>query len=240
VLSVAADNVEIDLNGLKVEGDADIFAADVILVNGAQAVTVENGIVVGGGAGVRLASGSSQFSLRRLVLRGGRTGIGVASGSTHGIIEDNIVQDASDDGISVSGTGVRIRGNVISASINGIVVESCSACLISENSVQNPVVNGISINQGTGNLVLRNTISSAGTGIRVTQGGFHQIESNVLTDNSKFGLHLVSTSFQNVYRANTARSNGGTGCTNPSGNADFCDEGAGNTSHGDNYMPDKR
>ena len=78
--------------------------------------------------------------------------------------------------------------------------------------------------------------TTAGTGIRVGQGGYHLIEGNVRSDNTKHGLHLQASSFQNVYRSNTARNNNGNGCPGV-GNADFCDEGAANTSHGDNYMP---
>ncbi len=240
VLTITADNVHIDLNGFRIEGDADIFAADVILVSGGVAGTViENGTVVGGGAAIRLSTSSSQFILRDLLLRGGRTGVGVSSNSARGVIEDLIVENTSDNGISISGTGMHVRRNLVSAAINGIVVESCDACQVNGNTVQGASITGISINQGEGNLILGNTISGAGVGLRISQGGYHVVDRNVFVGNADFGLHLRNSSFENIYRANVARNNGGGACPG-TGNADYCDEGAGNTTAGDNFLPDLR
>jgi parallel beta-helix repeat protein len=237
---ITADHVHLDLNGFRVEGSADIFAADVIQVSGGVKGTfIENGTVVGGGAGVRLSTNTTQFVLRDLTIRGGRTGVGVASNSARGVIERNVIQECSDDGISVSGDGMTIRDNIVSASVNGIVVESCNSCRIVGNTVQNTAISAISVNQGAGNLILRNSVSNAAAGIRISQGGYHTVDSNLLSGNGGFGIHLRDTSFENVYRANVSRNNGGVGCTGV-GNADFCDDGANNTSSGDNFMPDLR
>ena len=83
-----------------------------------------------------------------------------------------------------------------------------------------------------------NAISGNGShGIEV-RGDFHQIENNLITGNAGFGLWFVSTSTDSVYRGNTARDNSGSGCTDPAGTADSCDDTiTSNTSHGNNYMP---
>lgn len=53
------------------------------------------------------------------------------------------------------------------------------------------------------------------------------------------GLEFSPNSSNNIFRRNTARGNGGEGCTNPPGNSDFCDNGVHNDSQGDNWMPDQ-
>ncbi len=236
VLTITASNVQLDLNGFRIEGDADIFAADVVLVSGVSGTVIENGAVVGGGAAIRLSTNSTQFVLRDLILRGGRTGIGVSSNSARGRIERVVVQATSDNGISISGTAMQVQNNVINSAINGIVVENCASCQVSGNTVRGASVSAISVNQGSGNLIFRNTISGATTGLRISQGGYHVVDGNVLSGNTSYGLHLRNTSFENVYRANVARNNGGGACPG-TGNADYCDEGAGNTSAGDNFLP---
>ena len=52
VISIDADNVFLDLNGFKIEGDAQIFAADVILVSGDGVTPARDGTAQGtAGAG---------------------------------------------------------------------------------------------------------------------------------------------------------------------------------------------
>jgi hypothetical protein len=58
---------------------------------------------------------------------------------------------------------------------------------------------------------------------------YNHIEANVLTDNGN-GLVFDVHAEDNLYRGNTARG---------SVTADFIDSGVGNTSHGDNYMPNQ-
>jgi hypothetical protein len=178
--------------------------------------------------------------------------IGIRAYASHGVVEDNLIDCTGscwDGGIWIEGGNVEVRRNRIyfeaPEGSKGIGVWG-HGCLVSENTIVNSC-SGIGL-EGAGNLILNNVVSGSvseggcGDGIRVADGGdFNHIEGNVLTDNARFGLHFVQTETtsadHNIYRRNTARNNGGTGCTNPASNADFCDEGTGNTSHGDNYMP---
>ncbi len=237
VISITADNVTLDLNGFQISGDANAFAADVVLVSG-NGVTVTNGTILGGGAAVRVSASATQFALSNLVLGGGRTGVGTAAGSALGLVEGNRIEDVT-DGISGTGSALQIRRNVVSADGKGIFLDGCNSCLVSENTIRDASDVAISVVLGGGNLILNNTASGSGTGIRVGQGGYHHLEGNVMSGNTAYGVHLRDTSFDNVYRRNTARNNGGSGCTGVS-TTDFCDEGTGNTSQGDNYLPDQR
>lgn len=238
IIEITAGDVHLDLNGFTVEGDAGAFVADVILVQGAANVTIENGTVIGGGAGIRLSTATKQFALRNLSIRGGRTGIAASATSTRGVIEHNLIEDSSDEGISASGSSIQVRNNVVSADGKGIKVASCEACLIVENTVSDASDAGIIVLSSNGALVQGNTVIGAGVGIRINQGGSHHIEGNVLSGNNSFGLYFTSSAFDCVYRGNTARNNAGSGCTG-TGNANYCNAGTGNTSHGDNYMPTK-
>ena len=69
------------------------------------------------------------------------------------------------------------------------------------------------------------------------EGDRNRIEANVLNDKF-FGLYFAPTAENNVYVGNVARGGAGSGCTG-TGTSNFCDEGTGNTSNGDNYMPNK-
>ena len=127
------------------------------------------------------------------------------------------------------GADIVARYNVIN--LGSLEFRSCIGCEASENKLQ-----GLSLDlNSSGNLIRDNVVSSAaGVGIDVL-GDENHIEGNLIRGSAGFGLQLGGNG--NVYRRNTARGNAGAGCTNPPGNVNFCDNGAGNTSHGDNYMP---
>jgi parallel beta-helix repeat protein len=236
IIEITAGNVHLDLNGFTVEGSAGAFLQDVILVDGADNVTIENGTVIGGGAGIRLSTATQEFNLRNLSIRGGRTGIAASASGTRGMIEGNLIENISAEGILASGSSVQVRNNVISAEGTGIKAVNCEACLISENTVRDALDAGVLVESSNGALLMENTVAGAGDGIRITSGGSHHVEGNVLTGNNSYGLYLTGTASDCVYRRNTARNNAGSGCAG-TGNADYCDNGTANTSHGDNYMP---
>ena len=88
------------------------------------------------------------------------------------------------------------------------------------------------------NTIVRNTLRPGGSYGVYVEGDRNRIEANVLNDTGGFGLYFTSTAENNVYAGNVARGGSGSGCTG-TGTSDFCDEGTGNTSNGDNYMPGK-
>jgi len=129
------------------------------------------------------------------------------------VVEDCIIEGAL-YGIYANASGSRISGNLLRGCNQGLVLN------------------------GTGNRVVDNVISAITNGILVNSTQ-HIIEGNLFHGSGapSCGLKFNLGSNGSVYRANVARGHscscGGTGTT------DFCDEGTGNTSHGDNYMPDK-
>jgi parallel beta-helix repeat protein len=135
-----------------------------------------------------------------------------------GIIGWNSLHYVDGDGIYVvNSEGVEVRENTVSIAFrSGIVVEA------------------------DGNAVVQNVVRGCGDhGIFVRRRENH-IDRNVLTSNgfsgNGYGLYLEGSAFDNTYGRNTARGNPGGPCFGPT-TSDWCDEGLGNSSFGDNYMP---
>jgi parallel beta-helix repeat protein len=128
-------------------------------------------------------------------------------------ISRNLVRDGG-EGIFSGGNGSRIEGNVIS----------------------DVAYYGVDVG-GDNNLVWNNTITNCGADGLYVWGTGNHVERNVLIGNSGYGLNFLTGG--NVYRGNTARGNAGTGCAGTASGSDFCDGVSGNTSHGDNYMPNQ-
>ena len=82
--------------------------------------------------------------------------------------------------------------------------------------------------EGTGLRVDGNLVSNCAGGLEIAARN-SVVENNVLSANGT-GLSFVAIAKDNVYRGNTSRGNG----------TDFADQGDGNTSGGDNYLPDRR
>jgi hypothetical protein len=125
-----------------------------------------------------------------------------------------IVQSFEDCGLSASGTGGVIQENVIQASVYGICL-SGSGVRVAQNVVRGAAIDGV-----------------------VVYGARNHIEGNLATANGGCGLHFANGSSSNVYRSNTARGNAAAPCC-LGGTTDFCDQGTGNSSNGDNFMPAK-
>jgi parallel beta-helix repeat protein len=212
VIDIEADHVDLNLNGFTIENTG-VGSATVRIVGPRTDVSIHGGAIVGGSAGIWGGSGGSvtRLAVRRVsISTSGARGLYDGGNSLfQAVIEDNVIGNATVAGMSLD----------------------CEGCLITRNTVRNPSGSGIVVN-GSGNTIRDNTVSdSGGIGLSIASGSYNQIESNVLTRNDSFGLNLTGSSC--VYRGNTARGNSGTGCTN----SDVCLGGTGNTSNGDNYMP---
>ncbi len=181
------------------------------------------------------------------------------------VIRRSVIQDApSMPGIAADGPGViktgTIEDNVIRRTAGGIVVTSASAMailhnrieegtpvggpgigfdgggsLISENTIQSAVGDGIQIRQGKGNKLFDNVVHrSTANGIFLSPGAFdtlvlnnvstangidglhvdgaqNHIDRNVLNSNTDCGLVLTGGAFLNTFGRNTARANAGAG-----------------------------
>jgi hypothetical protein len=232
VLVIQADDVDIDLNGFSVSAQsfggrtAALGGEDLIIASGVSGLRIHDGAILSSEDTIWLDN-VTHFAIRRLVVRQ-IIGVGnPASISVSG--SDGVVEDNEAESFSIQGDRIHVRDNR-----GGHLTLSGSACEISDNLMGD----GITVygDTSTGNLVLNNVVS--GSGVRI-DGRRNHIEGNTITDSVVFGLHFTDLSLDNVYRGNTARGNNGTGCTGTSSGGDLCDEGTGNTSHGDNYMPNE-
>ena len=176
-------------------------------------------------------------------------GIWVTNASSVGI-RNNRISQVDSFGIRVEDClGCLLVDNTVQqvGDGNGIDLRTSEGCEIRGNSVMNAFQYGIVITSDT-NLIVDNTVKRSGLdGLRI-EGLENHIERNLLVFNgqsgSGWGLHFVGSVFFNTYGRNTARSNPGPMASCPSGapptkpaTNDFCDEGSGNSSFNDNYMP---
>lgn len=226
-------------------------------------------VVRAGMEGIRINASNADNSVEGTIednhIEKSGTGIFVANGASVGILNNRIDQTQGGDAISLrNGNACMISHNTIAsldrALRNGIVLDTCLGCLISENTVYasaqdgirlvgsrccklfNNIVHdvsgiGIALMSTDDGLVLDNVISESGGDGLMVDGMRNHLDRNVMTSNFGCGLNLGPASQHNTYGRNTARGNA---CACPmGGTSDFCNQGAGlpNSSFNDNYMP---
>jgi hypothetical protein len=228
-ITIAANNVDIDLNGFSIEGDHGVYAT------GVTGLSIHDGTI--GWEATLMLSDVSHFELRRvrLVIQDGSANLF----GDHGVMEDCLVVGHSGSGVHVDGRFITLRNNHIEGDP---VVVDCEGCRVIGN-----VISGAGLRvSGSGNVIADNVVTGSTEGALsdsdgiLVHGHANHLESNVLTGRPRYGLRFSPTSTDNVYRGNTARENHGTDCSVPAVGGDFCDEGVGNTSAGDNFLPDER
>jgi parallel beta-helix repeat protein len=168
-INVAADNVEIDLNGFTLQGVAGSVSG--INVSGTHTNTiVRNGVIAGwGGDGI-----DGGLSSQNLIVDHVTASANVDNGieGNNCIISDCSVQNNGWTGISVVGNGSRIVNNTLSGNNSanhsngaGILIEG-SDNLIEDNFVTGTGgLNGIAVFGGTAsNVIMKNCVIGWGTG----------------------------------------------------------------------------
>jgi parallel beta-helix repeat protein len=172
--------------------------------------------------GIRLRTVTS-MTLRNNQVRNTTAGNGITLQDCLGwVLTENVVDQTSSNGIFVAATrGVKLFNNVVTgAAGHGIWL-----------------VGGVS-----DGLVLHNVVTGSSQAGLASDGERMQIDQNVLTNNRGFGLWFSGAAKRNTYGRNTMRGNLGLGpaclgflasCLLP----EFCDDGAGNSSFGDNAGP---
>lgn len=176
--------------------------------------------------GIRLHSGGSHRVVRTTVSNTTGRGIAIDSNSFDAWIQDSRVVDTTQEGIyAVSTSRGAIWGNVVSAA-GGDCIRLASGS--SHFSIRENHVNGCG-----------NQSPFVGDGIRI-EGSNCSVERNHCSGNVDWGLHFTSTSSSNTFGRNTAVGNSGAppSCTGTSYDAlNFCNEGTGNATFGDNLIP---
>jgi parallel beta-helix repeat protein len=267
VIQLAASHVEIDLNGFSLTGNSTdpailgMFVSDVRIHGGtvtggnpgiyfeyATKIRLEGVSVLDSpGIGIQFLE-CAHYIVRRCMISAGAQAIHTtAAYGSPGTIEENRITEsgqsvptneaildnfADDFGADTLTASVKIDASwnvrVEGTSGDEIQLQGSTSCTVANNRVSVIRLDADS----HANTVRRNT-----AGIQV-EGDRNLIENNTMSGNPGYGLWFSSSAEDNLYRGNVAMGNFGTGCTG-TGTADFCDEGTGNTSNGDNYMPTK-
>ncbi len=184
-ITIAANNVTLDLNGFKLGGLAGGASTQAVGVfaAGRRNISIRNGTVQGFGRAVQLQ------------------GTGVESDTSGTVVEDLRVEASRLGGISVVGTDAQVMRNVVvdtgagvSTGAIGIYVEG-DAATVSDNIVNRVTETGfavgISVFSSDGAVVQRNQVrdttgGTANYGIR-TGGAAVVIESNVIVNAIRAG-----------------------------------------------------
>lgn len=225
VLDIQASDVTLDLNGFTVESTHPNEPAIRV-----HAVPREN-VSVRGGTIRAVQTCLFADRVTRLTL----ADLSV-SGCAHGLILDD--NDA-----------VTVERNRIGASTSGVLIDNCKNCRVAGNTLIGGLDAGLSIGIAGAGEISGNTVIASIAAIRIGGAGLlirdnvvrecgtalelstldSRVEGNLLSS-CRSGLVFGAQSAGNVYRGNVARGNG----------TNLSDRGAGNTSHGDNYLPDLR
>ena len=230
VVRIASSNVQVDLGGFTFRTGG--YGAGVIAEN-VESIVVENGNIIQeqGENGIGFYS-VRHFSIRHLVVTKTDFSAGggiLLSNCENGTVEYNTVGGAFEGPLWISGSrNVIARHNVLSnTDCEAGVYLGGDALTLADNLLD--ACSSIHVS-GSGNKIVNNDVRSHSWYPAITvNGSRNRIEGNTLVDNPNGGLWFDEFSSDNFYSDNFARGNG----------LDFRDEGTNNTSHGDNYMPDK-
>jgi parallel beta-helix repeat protein len=222
--------------------DADDFLIDhnTILLAPSYGIEVEGS----GGSGAPL-NGHVEFNQVQQS-RGGIAllhlqGAEIAHNRIHGTAPSAIPSDAL---IMEQLAGCLVSGNIVEgAGRDGVVLssflpnQSGGGNTVRDNVIFGSAGRGLNAFVTSDNLFLNNTVTGSSSVGFYLDGNNNYIVGNVLNRNGAGGLRLLGSG--NVYRGNAARGNTppAGGCTGAVSTGDFCDEGTGSTSAGDNFMP---
>jgi parallel beta-helix repeat protein len=140
-------------------------------------------------------------------------GDGIRSfGSKDSVIKGNLLSDNRDTGIDWGSSGNRLSGNRISRNKTGIIVNG-DHNVIARNRVSHSRRDGVRIGSGRGNLLARNVVAGAATGIRISGefepgrgGAVHTvIRGNRLRRADDDGVLVDLTAKHTLLRHNSAR-----------------------------------
>ena len=234
-LVITASHVVLDLGGHAVRTEAP--SCCVIFVSPGVGVRIENGSISGEGGGVGIAGqGSAELSIENLTFDRLDVGVRLTDSRAAALRHNRVTREVSVGFDVPVGESFVIEDNTLE-SATGVNLNAVS-CAVRRNAFGGELPNAPLVlgPQATGNLVTDNVIRSIGEGIAV-QGSGNHIERNVI-HTQKCSLWFKPQAARNLYRANTSRTQEQS-CSCPvAARGSVCDEGEGNTSSGDNYLPD--
>ena len=217
VIDIAAPDVDLDLNGMVLDGDGAAFP--VIRVSAPEIVHIHGGTLRGGSASIDVnapavrvviedvrsenANGNGihlmdpeVFVIRRVVVNAASAdGIRIDGAAIkQGSIEDCVIQRTTlgitlQTGASVAIVNNRIQNLSNLGAAHGIAIQSCNGCLVSENTIQNADGEGIRAFAVSGTKFFDNVVQNAGgTGLHIDAGSANDLVlNNALNGNGFFG-----------------------------------------------------
>lgn len=163
-LIVAADGIELDLNGFSITGGGGGVG---IAVFGRTNVWISRGTIRNFGVAIRI-NGSSGVVIRENQFSANAEGIDMQAGSTRNTIRDNAFASHTTRGIMLRGNVTRnvLKGNTFTGDRVGVLVFAGVDNYFQGNLVSGSTLAGIRVNVfATGNVMVANTVTSNVAGI---------------------------------------------------------------------------
>lgn len=182
-LSVVADHVKVDLNGHTITGSGVGAGID---VTGRTGVSIFGGTIRNFAAGV-LTNTSTGIAIKRNAFVDNVDGIDLQAGSRGNTIAHNEFTANRTRGIMIRGmsTDHAIRKNSFTGNRVGILVFAGVDNIVKDNLVAASILAGIRINVfATGNLVVRNTVTTSPAGIEFLVSGTQTPVGNTVVRNA--------------------------------------------------------
>jgi hypothetical protein len=258
VLTIASDDVDLDLGGFVVDGDEYehcLCAADVAgihVANGTLFIDSQDDEPT-----AMIYRNVSRFTVRNVTLFSTEDYLMRINGGRQGLIENSRFL-RSNEFVTIGGSEITIRDSYLPKRlylglVNSVVANNTLALVPGDSTstgdiwlggTNNRVVGNkagrLVLGQHTdGNLVQGNVFNINRYSSILVAGSRNRIFDNILSGSGEFGLHFLHSASDNTYGGNLAVDNGGVDCDVPSTIA-LCDEGTRNVSTGSNYLPDRR
>ena len=155
------------LRGISIKSASSVFAAQSVVLNGADNAAADDGLVIGAGVNaVTIAAAGSSFN----GFRG--NGIVFSGGSTNSLLSGFDVKNNGASAIAIgagSYSGTVLQGMTISGNKNGLWLDAAKGITIKTNHVISNTAFGLyAKGLSTGTTVTGNTLSGNGTNIDTT------------------------------------------------------------------------
>ena len=216
VISIAASDVDLDLNGFTIFGSAGVASIEIPPGPVAQDIKIHNGTIVGGVVGIIRHPGgpAERIVIEDMKLRDqGADGITILDTIETVHIRRTSIRRTGAHGIFIIGPGFT-NGSIENCSIKetadaGILLDTAAAFEISNNQLEVPGTalgsSGIVLIKGVGCLISQNTISDPGLhGIELRDSMGNKLYNNVVRHAFTTGIYLNPDSSDNLIMNNVA------------------------------------
>ena len=220
VITVAAPNVDLDLNGFTLAGGG---APVISVIAGVDHVSIRNGVLAGGTIGIDIPGFVRKVDIEDVKIHNPTGGAGIHLGDVEGAaLRRNEITDTPNEGIVWDGPGAvkhgSIESNLLRRTSAGIVVANqCSSVAILNNRLEEPGTGAGGIFPGYGivlascgaSLVSENTVERARVdGIHMVASKGNKLFDNVVTTSRGNGIHTDAGTTDTLILNNVCSGNG--------------------------------